>query len=266
MPVDINFIDDDIETITVDDVNNLEVTAMGDLYVRYANSNHPQTAEEVFEEPLTDGVVHRYIGFYVGIELPLPDVIPTVFNWCLRDVEDIHQTLNHLENDKQDKLNETQMNAVNSRITLEKVETYDEHVSNKNNPHQVTKSQVGLGNVVDTGDSATPTEYGTEKFTTGGAYTLKSQLDIKIENEILARQNADREMNTDLNNKINAEKDARIAADAQLQSTKQDFLVNRLNIKSINGKSILGSGNLEVSFDPQTLNDMLCYDIVDEEE
>ena len=33
------------------------------------------------------------------------------------------------------------------------------------------KSDVGLGNVVNTGDSATPVENGTDKFTTGGAYT-----------------------------------------------------------------------------------------------
>ena len=45
------------------------------------------------------------------------------------------------------------------------------HYNNTNNPHGVTKAQVGLDNVVNTGDSATPTEGGTTKFTTGGAYT-----------------------------------------------------------------------------------------------
>lgn len=45
------------------------------------------------------------------------------------------------------------------------------HYNNTSNPHSVTKDQVGLGNVANTGDSATPTENGTEKFTTGGAYT-----------------------------------------------------------------------------------------------
>lgn len=39
------------------------------------------------------------------------------------------------------------------------------------NPHGVTKSHVGLGSVVNTGDSATPVSGGTTKFTTGGAYT-----------------------------------------------------------------------------------------------
>ena len=51
------------------------------------------------------------------------------------------------------------------------------HTGNKSNPHGVTKAQVGLGNVVNTGDSATPTSGGITKFTTGGAYTLKQAID-----------------------------------------------------------------------------------------
>ena len=61
--------------------------------------------------------------------------------------------------------------AINSGITSTKVSSYDSHVTNKNNPHSVTKSQIGLGSVVNTGDSATPVSGGTTKFTTGGAYT-----------------------------------------------------------------------------------------------
>ena len=45
------------------------------------------------------------------------------------------------------------------------------HTGNTNNPHSVTATQVGLGNVVNTGDSDTPVSGGTTKFTTGGAYT-----------------------------------------------------------------------------------------------
>ena len=50
------------------------------------------------------------------------------------------------------------------------------HINNTNNPHSVTKAQVQLGDVINTGDSATPVENGTTKFTTGGAYTLKKDL------------------------------------------------------------------------------------------
>ena len=42
----------------------------------------------------------------------------------------------------------------------------------------VTKGDVGLGNVVNTGDSATPVENGTTKFTTGGAYVLEAAINV----------------------------------------------------------------------------------------
>lgn len=58
------------------------------------------------------------------------------------------------------------------------------HIANTNNPHSVTKAQVGLGSVVNTGDSATPVSGGTTKFTTGGAYTeLAKKLDIAQSSE-----------------------------------------------------------------------------------
>ena len=44
----------------------------------------------------------------------------------------------------------------------------------------LTKGDVGLGNVVNTGDSATPVSGGTTKFTTGGAYT---ELNKKVDKE-----------------------------------------------------------------------------------
>ena len=64
-----------------------------------------------------------------------------------------------------------QLYAINSGITSNKVSSYDSHLTATNNPHSVTKSQVGLGSVINTGDSATPVSGGTTKFTTGGAYT-----------------------------------------------------------------------------------------------
>ena len=63
-----------------------------------------------------------------------------------------------------------------SLVSDTKVSGYDSHVASTSNPHSVTKSQVGLSNVVNTGDSDTPTANGTDKFTTGGAYTLQLQI------------------------------------------------------------------------------------------
>lgn len=50
-------------------------------------------------------------------------------------------------NSKQSQLSNTQLEAVNSGINSTKVGNYDTHISNTNNPHSVTKEQVGLGNV-----------------------------------------------------------------------------------------------------------------------
>ena len=61
--------------------------------------------------------------------------------------------------------------AIESGITATDKGYYDAHLANTSNPHGVTKAQVGLGSVVNTGDSATPISGGTTKFTTGGAFT-----------------------------------------------------------------------------------------------
>jgi hypothetical protein len=61
--------------------------------------------------------------------------------------------------------------ASHSAEFTELVGEVTKHMTNTNNPHKVDKSDVGLGNVVNTGDSATPVSGGTTKFTTGGAYT-----------------------------------------------------------------------------------------------
>ena len=71
------------------------------------------------------------------------------------------------------------------------------------------KADVGLGSVVNTGDSATPVSGGTTKFTTGGAYTMQQALQTNI-------------------------------------NGKQATLVSGTNIKTVNGQSILGSGDLSI--------------------
>ena len=130
-------------------------------------------------------------------------------------------TLDTALNGKQNSLSTTQLNACNSGITSDLVTqigtnttNISNHISNTSNPHSVTKSQVGLGSVINTGDSATPTSGGTTKFTTGGAYTLKSDLTSTI--------------NTGLNK-------------------KQDTLVSGTNIKTVDGNSLLGSGDISTA-------------------
>ena len=294
MATNIDFIDDDIDVVILNEVDSLDVTAMGNAFIRYADSNYPTKeytlTTDVVMNPNKDyyeivdnqyvltedtefisgkqyfeydgvykvknnnkGYPHAFLGIYVGISEPIEEVESDVYNWVLRDTTTIDTLINLLQENKQDKLNPIQMQAVNSGINSEKVEkyenydarinskqdklnaiqmqavnsgvnyekvvNYDTHVNDKNNPHNVTKAQLGLEKVVNTGDSSIPVEYGKEKFTTGGAYEMKQDIDGRI---------------SALTNRVNG---------------KQDTLVNQQNIKSINGESILGSGNLVVKVD-----------------
>lgn len=73
---------------------------------------------------------------------------------------------------KQDALSTAQLAAANSGITAEKVTTYDNHVASTSNPHSVTKSQVGLGNVDNTSDLNKPISTATQAALDGKQNTL----------------------------------------------------------------------------------------------
>lgn len=64
--------------------------------------------------------------------------------------------------DFQEELSSAQLDAANSGITNTKVSGYDSHISASNNPHGVTKSQVGLGNVDNTSDANKPISTATQ--------------------------------------------------------------------------------------------------------
>ena len=256
MPIDLQFIEEDLEEIRIDDLDDLNVQAMGNVYIKYADSNAPESLEDTYDEPITDEHIHPYIGIGIGIQEPISVL---GYNWCVRDLTAIQDSLNNLQNTKQDLLDYSQTLAVNSGITQEKREAYDSHLDNISNPHRVTKVQVDLGNVVNTADSDNPEENGNKKFTTGGAYTLKNDLQGKIDDEKSARELAD----TNIEGLITAEETARKNADQAMQqdlANKQDLLVSGTNIKKINGQDILGSGNLVVEIDPSQPIKTWSYD------
>lgn len=80
--------------------------------------------------------------------------------------------------------------SVWSRLSSGDVKTVN-NISPVNGNITLTKSDVGLGNVVNTGDSATPASGGTTKFTTGGAYTELNKKQDKITNTIQSSQPSD---------------------------------------------------------------------------
>ena len=117
----------------------------------------------------------------------------------------------------------------------------NDHITNTNNPHEVTKSQVGLGSVVNTGDSATPVKDGTTKFTTGGAYT---ELNKKVDKD------GDKVLST--NDYTTAEKnklagiasgaEVNVQSDWNVTDTSSDaYIQNKIPFKN-------GTGNASVAF------------------
>ena len=64
------------------------------------------------------------------------------------------------------------------------------HTSNTSNPHNVTKSQIGLGSVINAGQTATPASGSTSYFTAGGAYALKQSIDAKADKDTAILKNS----------------------------------------------------------------------------
>lgn len=83
-----------------------------------------------------------------------------------------------------------QLYAINSGITSQKVTDYDNHLANTSNPHSVTASQVGLGNVTNVATESTITQDSSNNITSGAVYTA-------IQTEINNR-------NTAITNSINS--------------------------------------------------------------
>lgn len=96
----------------------------------------------------------------------------------------------------------------------------------------VTKGDVGLGNVVNTGDSATPVVNGTTKFTTGGAFTLQTSI-AKNAADILGTKNTVKNLSDD-----NATNKTKISALETTVAGKQDKLIAGKDILIIDGNTI----------------------------
>lgn len=76
--------------------------------------------------------------------------------------------------------------AINSGITSSKVSSYDNHLSDTNNPHSVTKSQVGLENVDNTSDLNKPISTATQNALNNKQDTLTAGNGITISNSTIS--------------------------------------------------------------------------------
>lgn len=81
-------------------------------------------------------------------------------------------TLNHSS------FTSAQWAAINSGITGTLVTSYSNHIADTNNPHGVTKAQVGLGSVVNQGMDSTPTQNSDNYVKSGGVYAAIPKITI----------------------------------------------------------------------------------------
>lgn len=102
------------------------------------------------------------------------------------DIEQINQNIQYLNDNKQDNLTQSQLNAVNSGLTAEMVQIVSEHIGDRNNPHKVTKSQVGLSNVDNTSDLNKPISIATQQALEGKQEQLNQQQLIAVNSGISA--------------------------------------------------------------------------------
>jgi len=100
------------------------------------------------------------------------------------------------------------------------LDTAANHIANTSNPHSVTKTQVGLGNVDNTSDA--------NKEVSGPQQTA---INAKVADAI-------NNGTTTIAPSQNAVFDA--------LALKQDVLVSATNVKTVNGNSILGSGDIDL--------------------
>ena len=163
-------------------------------------------------------------------------------------------------------LTAAQLAALNSGITSGKVSAYDAHVASTANPHGVTKSQVGLGNVRNlevyynergsaVPDDDTTLEYIVD-YTTGVRYDVpqgtysKPTTGIPKTDLASAVQGGLHDVTIeDIGVPFVTAIDGTIlAADINSSGSQlQVALISGGNIKTINNQSVLGSGNLNVS-------------------
>jgi len=129
------------------------------------------------------------------------------------------------------------------------------HELDVNNPHAVTKTQVGLSDVDNTSDVNKPISSATQTALNGKEDLSNKQTDLTPSATKYPTVNA---VNTGLSGKLN---DIPIDSTPTSSSTnlvtsggvftglgtKQEALVSGTNIKSVNGNSLLGSGDLVIS-------------------
>jgi hypothetical protein len=143
--------------------------------------------------------------------------------------------------------------------------TLTTHISNVSNPHSVTKSQVGLGNVDNTSDANKPISTATQtalnakqNTITGGATTITTS-NLTASRAVVSNASGKVAVSSVTDTELGYLSGVTSAIQTQLNG-KQATLVSGTNIKTINGTSVLGSGDIVTSVQLSYRHDFNVYD------
>jgi hypothetical protein len=122
------------------------------------------------------------------------------------------------------------------------------HEANTFNPHATTKAQVGLGNADNTSDANKPISTATQTALNAKEPTITAGTTSQYYRGDKTFQTLDKAA-VGLGNVDNTSDANKPVSTAQASAigAKQDTLVSGTNIKTINGSSVLGSGNLAIN-------------------
>lgn len=172
------------------------------------------------------------------LQLSTSDELKTTSRRIVGAINELKTTTDTLNTNKQN-ITDNSLTTTNKTIptAINEINTnLSSHTSNTSNPHSVTKEQVGLGSVVNAGQTSSPTESSNEYFTAGGAYTLQQSLNSSISTK---QDKTDESLSTTNKTVVGAINELKTSTD-NLSSSKQNINDNALTTTS---KTVPGAIN-----------------------
>ena len=168
---------------------------IGNTYVDLTDYYRKSEVEEVIDNKVLVETNNRILS-----ENELKNNIENVNNYAKSIENNLNSEISTRQNN--DLLHDTKINEVESNLNSEisraesaentlsnRCDTYDSHIANSDNPHNVTKSQIGLGNVTNVSTTDTITLNSENNITSGAVYTaLENKVD-KVSGKGLSDQN-----------------------------------------------------------------------------